>query len=226
MSYWVHARENLQAALKAGDKMKDYPNYYKVLKNQDNKSVTLSGFQGKSPVVLFFYPKAGTPGCTKEACSFRDKFEKFSKAGAQVCTLCPSNICSRYIAPYRGESMCSYCLKSLPFTRLQMNMDHSPWITALHVALRVQSCLIITWFSVTLFLDKYLEMYFRISHHSKAPVSTNIPSIRKRARLLARAPEMLALATARTIITSKSWWAVGMISFTSSFRFFARSVLL
>jgi peroxiredoxin Q/BCP len=55
-----------------------------VLKNQDNKTVTLSSFVGKSPVVLFFYPAAATPGCTKEACSFRDKFDKFSKAGAQV----------------------------------------------------------------------------------------------------------------------------------------------
>jgi peroxiredoxin len=42
-----------------------------VLNNQDGEAVTLSSFQGKSPVVMFFYPKAGTPGCTAEACAFR-----------------------------------------------------------------------------------------------------------------------------------------------------------
>lgn len=44
----------------------------------------MSSFKGKSPVVLFFYPKAGTPGCTKEACKFRDEYERFKKAGAEV----------------------------------------------------------------------------------------------------------------------------------------------
>jgi thioredoxin-dependent peroxiredoxin len=58
-----------------------------VLKNQDGKNVTLSSFNGKKAVVLFFYPKAATPGCTAEACSFRDAFERFTKAGAQVCAL-------------------------------------------------------------------------------------------------------------------------------------------
>ncbi len=46
--------------------------------------VTLSGFRGKSQVVLFFYPRDGTPGCTAEACAFRDSYEVFQEAGAQV----------------------------------------------------------------------------------------------------------------------------------------------
>lgn len=45
--------------------------------------VSLSDFKGK-PVILFFYPKDDTPGCTKEACSFRDHFAQFKKAGAVV----------------------------------------------------------------------------------------------------------------------------------------------
>src|SRR4051812_16106563 len=52
-------------------------------KNQDGKLVHLSDFRGK-PVVLYFYPKDETPGCTKEACNFRDGFSKFQSTGAVV----------------------------------------------------------------------------------------------------------------------------------------------
>jgi thioredoxin-dependent peroxiredoxin len=54
-----------------------------TLQNQDGESVSLSDFK-KSPVVLFFYPRADTPGCTIESCGFRDAFEKFQKAGIVV----------------------------------------------------------------------------------------------------------------------------------------------
>ncbi len=45
---------------------------------------TLSKYKGKSPVVVYFYPKAGTPGCTKEACGIRDTWNKFKKNKIQV----------------------------------------------------------------------------------------------------------------------------------------------
>ncbi len=48
------------------------------------KRVRLSDFRGKRSVVLYFYPKDDTPGCTKEACSFRDSYEAFKDAGAEV----------------------------------------------------------------------------------------------------------------------------------------------
>ena len=51
--------------------------------NQDGKVVHLSDYKGK-PVLLYFYPKDDTPGCTKEACTIRDDFSKFKKAGAVV----------------------------------------------------------------------------------------------------------------------------------------------
>ena len=54
-----------------------------TLPDQDGLPVTLSGFLGK-PVVLFFFPKADTPGCTVEACGFRDQFAALEKAGAVV----------------------------------------------------------------------------------------------------------------------------------------------
>ncbi|XP_042507399.1 peroxiredoxin Q, chloroplastic [Macadamia integrifolia] len=54
-----------------------------TLKDQEGRNVSLSKFKGK-PVVLYFYPADETPGCTKQACAFRDSYEKFKKAGAEV----------------------------------------------------------------------------------------------------------------------------------------------
>jgi thioredoxin-dependent peroxiredoxin len=54
-----------------------------ALLDQDGILRKLSDYCGK-PVVLYFYPKDDTPGCTKEACSFRDNFAEFKKAGIQV----------------------------------------------------------------------------------------------------------------------------------------------
>jgi peroxiredoxin Q/BCP len=55
-----------------------------ALESGDGSTVRLSDFRGKSEVVLFFYPKDSTPGCTAEACSFRDSHEAFREAGAEV----------------------------------------------------------------------------------------------------------------------------------------------
>jgi peroxiredoxin Q/BCP len=54
-----------------------------TLQNQDGEQVSLSQFKDH-PVVLFFYPRADTPGCTIEACGFRDTFKKLQAAGAVV----------------------------------------------------------------------------------------------------------------------------------------------
>src|SRR5579863_1642322 len=53
------------------------------LQTDENKTVSLSDYKGK-PVVLFFYPRADTPGCTIESCGFRDAFTQFKKAGIVV----------------------------------------------------------------------------------------------------------------------------------------------
>jgi thioredoxin-dependent peroxiredoxin len=50
----------------------------------NGQQVSLADFQGKSVVVLYFYPKDDTPVCTKEACAFRDAYEDFVRAGAVV----------------------------------------------------------------------------------------------------------------------------------------------
>ena len=54
------------------------------LPDASGRRVRLSEFEGKRGVVLYFYPKDDTPGCTKEACSFRDSYEEFREAGAEV----------------------------------------------------------------------------------------------------------------------------------------------
>jgi peroxiredoxin Q/BCP len=54
-----------------------------TLQNQDGANVSLHDLKA-SPVVLFFYPRADTPGCTIESCGFRDAFAKFKKAGIVV----------------------------------------------------------------------------------------------------------------------------------------------
>jgi peroxiredoxin Q/BCP len=63
---------------KVGELVADF-----TLPDQDGDSISLSQFKG-SPVVLFFYPRADTPGCTIEACGFRDSFAKLKKAGVVV----------------------------------------------------------------------------------------------------------------------------------------------
>ncbi|MGE5439673.1 MAG: peroxiredoxin [Bacteroidota bacterium] len=65
--------------LKEGGKAPDF-----TLKDAYGKSYTLSSFRDKSPVVLYFYPKAGTTGCTKEACGIRDDMSKFRKNNITV----------------------------------------------------------------------------------------------------------------------------------------------
>ena len=64
--------------MKLREKVADF-----TLQTDEDKTVSLSDFAGK-PVILFFYPKADTPGCTIEACGFRDTFKKLQAAGAVV----------------------------------------------------------------------------------------------------------------------------------------------
>lgn len=65
--------------VKVGDKAPDFE-----LTTSTGGKVRLSDFLGKKTVVLYFYPKDFSPGCTKEACAFRDSSEYFKDAGAEV----------------------------------------------------------------------------------------------------------------------------------------------
>jgi peroxiredoxin Q/BCP len=65
--------------LKVGDEAPDF-----TLPAHNGEDVTLSQFRGSRNVVLYFYPKDGSPGCTRQACSFRDSYEVFQEMGAEV----------------------------------------------------------------------------------------------------------------------------------------------
>ena len=82
--------------------------------DQNEHSVSLSDFKGKK-VILYFYPKDNTPGCTKEACSFRDNHNDLSKLNAVVLGVSPDS----------GKSHTNFISKfSLPFTLLS-DPDHN-----------------------------------------------------------------------------------------------------
>jgi peroxiredoxin Q/BCP len=72
-------RGRIMARVKVGDRAPDF-----TLQSQTGENVTLSSFFGKNNVVLYFYPEDESPGCTKEACSFRDNYEYFKDLGAEV----------------------------------------------------------------------------------------------------------------------------------------------
>ena len=90
-------------ALQIGDPAPDF-----TLPNQDGEAIQLSSLRGQR-VVIYFYPKDATPGCTKEACNFRDRWDVLQKHGIQVLGISKDNAAShtRFIAK-----------QSLPFTLL------------------------------------------------------------------------------------------------------------
>jgi thioredoxin-dependent peroxiredoxin len=80
-----------------------------TLSSQSREMVSLKDFTGKKPVVLFFYPKDDTPGCTKEVCAFRDHHGEFRKLDAEVIGISSDSVESheRFAAKH-----------NLPFTLL------------------------------------------------------------------------------------------------------------
>ncbi len=70
--------KEIELTLKEGDKAPDFS-----AETQTGERISLKDLKGK-PVILYFYPKDDTPGCTKEACAFRDSYSVFKKTGAVV----------------------------------------------------------------------------------------------------------------------------------------------
>ncbi len=89
--------------LKIGDLAPDF-----TLPDQNGEQLQLASLKGKR-VVIYFYPKDATPGCTKEACNFRDRWSSFKKHGIKVLGISKDNAAShtRFIAK-----------QELPFTLL------------------------------------------------------------------------------------------------------------
>ena len=83
------------------------------LQSDGGETVKLSDFRGR-PVVLYFYPKDDTPGCTAEACEFRDAYDVFRDRGAEVLGVSPDDVASHQRFKSKYE---------LPFTLLA-DPDH------------------------------------------------------------------------------------------------------
>ena len=90
--------------LSVGDPAPDFR-----LPSTEGREISLKEFRGKKNVVLYFYPKDDTPGCTKEACSFRDERPKFDKKDAVILGVSFDDLAShaKFVEKYR-----------LPFTLL------------------------------------------------------------------------------------------------------------
>ncbi|SFH02937.1 peroxiredoxin [Pontibacter chinhatensis] len=78
-----------EEAIKVGDKVPDFE-----LERQDGGFFRLYDLIGKKNIVLYFYPKDSTPGCTKQACEFRDQYEVFQEQGAEVIGISSDSVAS------------------------------------------------------------------------------------------------------------------------------------
>src|ERR1051326_6284301 len=74
----LESKKSMAAKLEEGNKAPDF-----TVRDENGDTVRLKDLRGKK-VVLYFYPKDDTPGCTKEACAFRDSFSKFKRRGIEV----------------------------------------------------------------------------------------------------------------------------------------------
>ena len=75
--------------LKVGDKIPTFS-----LLDQDGNTFNSNSVIGKQPAIIYFYPKDDTPGCTKEACKFRDEFEVFTELNAAVIGISSDDVAS------------------------------------------------------------------------------------------------------------------------------------
>jgi len=87
----------LDLKLQPGDKAPEF-----TAMTHDGKTISLADLRGKN-VVLYFYPRDDTPGCTKEACGFRDSFGEFTKKGAVVLGVStdPPKKHAKFVAKYK-----------------------------------------------------------------------------------------------------------------------------
>lgn len=92
--------------LAPGDRAPDF-----TLPDADGKPVSLADYQGRK-VVVYFYPAAGTPGCTKQACDFRDSLADWNNAGISVLGISPDKPAK--LAKFRDEERLTFPLLSDP----------------------------------------------------------------------------------------------------------------
>jgi peroxiredoxin Q/BCP len=109
--------KDIELKLKEGDRAPEF-----TVSTSGGGRLSLADFKGKN-VILYFYPKDDTPGCTKEACAFRDGFADFKKKGAVVLGVSPDSVKShdKFVEKFK-----------LPFTLLadedrRIVQDYGVW---------------------------------------------------------------------------------------------------
>jgi len=85
----IHTVRSQSKPLKVGDAIPSF-----ALKDQNGNDFNIDTYRGKKIMVIYFYPKDDTPGCTKEACSFRDTYESFTDLDVLVIGISADNIAS------------------------------------------------------------------------------------------------------------------------------------
>jgi len=80
-----------------------------TLQDQDGNDVSLSDFRGRK-VIVYFYPAASTPGCTKEACDFRDNLASLQTSGYEVVGVSPDSV--KALAKFAGEEQLTFRILS------------------------------------------------------------------------------------------------------------------
>ena len=97
-------QSNKKSKIEVGDKVPVFS-----LKDQDGNNFNISDYIGKKALVIYFYPKDDTPGCTKEACTFRDEFAQFRDLNAKIIGISGDDVEShkKFVEKY-----------NLPFTLL------------------------------------------------------------------------------------------------------------
>lgn len=95
-----------QVRLSAGDKAPDF-----TLKDSEGNAVTLSDFRGRA-VIVYFYPRAATPGCTKQACDFTENLALLNDAGYQVLGISPDT--EAKLAKFAADERLTFPLLSDP----------------------------------------------------------------------------------------------------------------
>lgn len=97
----------MRQALKVGDPAPDL-----TLEDASGKPFALAEAWRKGPAVVFFYPKDETPGCTEQACTFRDRFDEFVESGAQVIGISSDSVASH--EKFRAKHSLNFPLLSDP----------------------------------------------------------------------------------------------------------------
>jgi peroxiredoxin Q/BCP len=115
----VQGAEAVVAALTAGTELPKLS-----ATNQDGETVDLSGFKGQKALVIFFFPKAFTPGCTAESCGFSDERAKYLEKGYEVFGV--SRDTPEQLKKFKEEYKLAYQLLSDPEGQLAKSLGVPP----------------------------------------------------------------------------------------------------